>query len=347
VAAVALTVLAVHWWHQDRKRVGLTALAAVVLTAQIGRAALLITPQLLPQLPPPPVLSVRRGRPLPLHLPHLSVDATVDRAARLASVGARPGEATVAVSGVPDAAQPVTVTEANAAESVLPADAAAGEGSAARAPWRPPDLATEPFPDGIEQWRPLARQLLGEAWHEGRLDGPAAALDDDLVLALIQQESEGDPDALSRAGAIGLLQVMPFTFADVMTGDRTLTCAIDPAAMWDVPSNMRAGIRYLALAMQAFDGNRYWALAAYNAGIETVTDWRDAGLYGVPPVGGYAETAAYVPAILQSYLRRRPDVSMYVPDPMPPEHVPGALRLLQDLATQRSRPPEWYPHCDS
>jgi soluble lytic murein transglycosylase-like protein len=123
--------------------------------------------------------------------------------------------------------------------------------------------------------------------------------------------------------------------------------AIDPAAMWDVPSNVRAGIRYLALAMQAFDGNCYWALAAYNAGIEAVRDWRDAGLYAVPPVGGYVETAAYVPAILASYLRRRPDVTMYVPDRMPAAHVPGALQLLRDLAARRPlRPPEWSPRCD-
>jgi soluble lytic murein transglycosylase-like protein len=45
-------------------------------------------------------------------------------------------------------------------------------------------------------------------------------------------------------------------------------------------------------AIQAFDGNRYWALAAYNAGIEAVRDWRDGGLYAAPPVGGYVETAA-------------------------------------------------------
>ncbi|MGH2368170.1 MAG: hypothetical protein ACRDI2_08220, partial [Chloroflexota bacterium] len=85
----------------------------------------------------------------------------------------------------------------------------------------------------------------------------------------------------------------------------------------------------LALAMQAHAGNRYWALAAYNAGIEVVGRWRAAGLYAVPPIGGYSETAAYAQVILRNYLRRRPDVTMYVPDPMPRQHVPGAIRLLQ------------------
>jgi soluble lytic murein transglycosylase-like protein len=233
-------------------------------------------------------------------------------------------------------AQPSAAPEASAAP---PAGAA----------WQPPSLATYPYPDSIEDWRPLIQQLLAEAWDEGRLDGPAARIDDDLVLALIRQESQGDPNAESWVGAIGLMQVMPFTFADVMAGDRSLTCAIDPAAMWDVPSNVRAGLRYLALAMNAHEGNLYWALASYNAGIDTVHDWRTAGLYAVPPAGGYWETADYAQRILRDYLSRRPDVAplIHVPDPMPQAHVPGALRLLQDLDTQRGapRPKEWIPRC--
>jgi len=143
-----------------------------------------------------------------------------------------------------------------------------------------------------------------------------------------------------------LMQVMPFTFAEMMHGDRALTCAIDRAAMWDVRSNARAGLRYLALAMQAHEGNLYWALASYNAGIETVHDWRAAGLYAVPPIGGYTETAAYAPAILRDYLRRRPDVAMYVPANMVTEHVAGAIRLLRDLdASRPPRTPEVYPRC--
>jgi soluble lytic murein transglycosylase-like protein len=187
---------------------------------------------------------------------------------------------------------------------------------------------------------------MDEAWGEGRLDGQAARLDDDLVLALIRQESAGNPDALSWAKAIGLMQVMPFTFAEMMHGDRSLTCAIDPAAMWDVRSNVRAGLRYLALATRAHDGNLYWALASYNAGIETVQDWRDAGLYAVPPVGGFAETANYAQVVLRDYLRRRPDVQLYVPDPMPQAHVSGALALLRDLEARNGRrSPEQYPRC--
>jgi soluble lytic murein transglycosylase-like protein len=198
----------------------------------------------------------------------------------------------------------------------------------ARAPWQPLDVPRRAYRPAVERWRPLVRQLLAEMWDEGRLDGPASRLDDDLVLAVIEQESAGDPEAESWAGAIGLMQVMPFTFAEMHTGSKAGADEIDRPVMFEVTSNMRAGLRYLALAMNAHEGNVYWALASYNAGIEAVDDWRAVGLYAVPPVGGYDETANYAQVILRNYLRHRPDVKMHVPDPMPYEHVPGAIELL-------------------
>ncbi len=98
--------------------------------------------------------------------------------------------------------------------------------------------------------------------------------------------------------------------------------------MMDLPSNARAGIRYPALAMQAHEGNLYWALASYNAGIEVVYHWRTVGLYAVSPIGGCDETARYTQVILRNYLGSRPDVKMHVPVPMQYEHVPGAIQLL-------------------
>ncbi len=225
---------------------------------------------------------------------------------------------------LPEAPEPTAIAEADEAEADLEAAS-----DPSRPAWTPPDVPRRPYRPAVEQWRPLVRELLAEAWDEGRLDGPAAALDDDLVLAVIQQESEGDPEAYSWAGAIGLMQVMPFTFAEMMTGDRSLAEQIDLPAMVDVASNMRAGIRYLALAMQAHEGNLYWAVASYNAGIEAVDDWRAAGLYAVPPIGGYTETAYYAPTILRNYLRHRPGLQMYVPPMMRDEHVPGAIELLK------------------
>ncbi|HEU5318821.1 MAG TPA: transglycosylase SLT domain-containing protein, partial [Chloroflexota bacterium] len=179
-----------------------------------------------------------------------------------------------------------------------------------RPAWQPPEGQSRPYTARVERWRPMARQLLAEAWDEGRLDGRAAILDDDFVLSIIEAESAGDPNVTSWAGAIGLMQVMPFTFAEMHTGSKANESLIDPAAMWDVASNMRAGIRYLALALQAHDGNRYWAAAAYNGGIEAVAVWRAAGLYAVPPIGGYWETAAYAQKVARSYVQHRPNVAL-------------------------------------
>ena len=359
----------------------LLSLAAAGIVMQSGWAARPPLPPLDVRLPAAPAVSLPtalralRGlvpfrEPVPdgaasgastdLRAHDLAAPATAQMAPQPGAAVAAPGAAAPGIAMPAPAAQ--TLTTAAAVPLTTQSDAtgedagavAADEVEAApavaevvRAPWQPPNRALAAYLPVVERWRPLVRQLIAEAWAEGRLDGDAATIDDDLVLAMIQQESLGDPDALSYVGAIGLMQVMPFTFADVMTGDRAMTCVIDRAAMWDVPSNLRAGIRYLAQGMQAFEGNRYWALAAYNAGIDTVRDFRDAGLYAVPPAAGYQETANYASVILANYLRRRPDVRMYVPDRMPAAHVPGALQQLKELDDRRGgpRPKEWVPDC--
>ncbi|MGH2371400.1 MAG: lytic transglycosylase domain-containing protein, partial [Chloroflexota bacterium] len=298
VVLLALATLAIHRCRDDAERLPVGWLLALILAIHLSHI-----------MPAPPrfssLMSIRMAPPLtepasrpepqrPLH-PIPGPRSTVDRQ-EPATGDVRPR---LPEPGLP--AEPVGQVDAPARGPILPGQPVAAVApapppapvTAARDAWRPPEDALFPFLDHIEAWRPLVRQLLAEAWAEGRLNGPANTLDDDLILALIQQESRGDPGALSWAGAIGLMQVMPYTFAEMMHGDRSLVCAIDPAAMWDVPSNVRAGIRYLALAMQAHAGNRYWALAAYNAGIEVVGRWRAAGLYAVPPIGGYSETAAY------------------------------------------------------
>ena len=251
------------------------------------------------------------------------------------SIGASPAASAVITAPMSEAAPSAPAQHAAPLPVAMPvhepaAPTPAVEATAPRAPWRPLDVPRIAYPQRVERWRPLVRMILAEMWADGRLDGHAARLDDDLVLALIQQESAGSPNATSWVGAIGLMQVMPFTFAEMMAGDKALADQIDPAEMYDLTSNVRAGLRYLALAMQAHEGNVYWALAAYNGGIEAVDAWRAVGLYAVPPIGGYEETANYAQVILRNYLAHRPDVKMHVPDPMPYEHVPGAVeRLLQ------------------
>ena len=214
--------------------------------------------------------------------------------------------------------------------AIEPAPSETSPGPVVPTAWQPPDVPRVPFADRVERWRGLVREVLAEEWAAGTPDGPAARIDDDLVLAVMDQESRGNPRAQSWAGAMGLMQVMDFTFALMMAGSESYARQIDPAAFWDERSNVRAGIRYLALAMQYHDGDIYWSLASYNAGIGNARNWRRAGLYAVPPVGGFAETANYAPTIMRNYMRRRPDVNLYVPDVMPEEHIPGALQLLRD-----------------
>ena len=109
-------------------------------------------------------------------------------------------------------------------------------------------------------------------------------LEPSLVKALIARESCFDPVIVSRAGAIGLMQVMPATGRELGAGN-----------LYKPANNLRAGVRYLAEMHTLFDGDVRLALAAYNAGPGSVRRFG-----GIPP---YAETRAYVERVL-AYQRR-------------------------------------------
>ncbi|WP_433770677.1 lytic transglycosylase domain-containing protein [Pseudomonas putida] len=96
-----------------------------------------------------------------------------------------------------------------------------------------------------------------------------------LVRAVIHAESAFRPNAISEAGAQGLMQLMPAT-AERFAVD-------DP---FDARQNIRGGVRYLAWLLKRFNGNQMLALAGYNAGEASVDEYN-----GVPP---YAETQSYV-----------------------------------------------------
>jgi soluble lytic murein transglycosylase len=97
-----------------------------------------------------------------------------------------------------------------------------------------------------------------------------AGLDPALVLAIIRQESEFRTDALSSAGARGLMQLMPRTAAAVA---RRLRLTHSPRRLAEPDYNLRLGTAYLADAISRYGGSTVLALAAYNAGSGRLSGW--------------------------------------------------------------------------
>lgn len=126
----------------------------------------------------------------------------------------------------------------------------------------------------------------------GVTGGGAQVLDDALVNAVMQQESGGDPNAVSPAGAQGLMQLMPGTQRDPGFG-------VAPARDNSPAENVRVGKDYLQAMMQRYGGNQELALAAYNAGPGRVDQALQAA--GGNPQAAIArlpaETRAYVPGV--------------------------------------------------
>ena len=109
-------------------------------------------------------------------------------------------------------------------------------------------------------------------------------VDEELIHAIVKQESCFNEGAHSRVGAIGLMQLMPATSLDLGINDP-----------WNPEHNIQGGIKYISQMLDMFDGNNKLAIAAYNAGPGNVNKYK-----GIPP---FRETKNYVKKVYGEYRR--------------------------------------------
>jgi hypothetical protein len=150
------------------------------------------------------------------------------------------------------------------------------------------DMVPDPLPAVTEKLQPIAavraeltpadlRQLLVRAGTEQNLSV-------DLLASVVRAESGGHARAVSRAGAQGLMQLMPKTAAGLGVED-----SFEPG------QNVHGGSTYLNSLLLKYHDNLALALAAYNAGPAAVDRW-----HGIPP---YRETRAYVARVIHEFNR--------------------------------------------
>ncbi len=130
----------------------------------------------------------------------------------------------------------------------------------------------------------------------------ARGLDLYLLAGLIRQESEFGADAVSRAGARGLMQIMPATGRDLSA--RLKITGYGSRSLFNASLNIRLGTFYLRNLLDQYGGNLEHALAAYNGGKSRVDQWLTWAEYGEPaefiesiPL---SETRGYVQAVLRN-----------------------------------------------
>jgi soluble lytic murein transglycosylase-like protein len=128
--------------------------------------------------------------------------------------------------------------------------------------------------------------------------GTAHNVDEDLLASVVKAESNGNTRAVSRAGAQGLMQLMPGTAADLGVQDS-----------FRPEQNVRGGSAYLDALLTKYNDNLSLALAAYNAGPAAVDKY-----HGVPP---YRETKLYIARVIHEFNRRVREREKQSPAPGP------------------------------
>ena len=157
-------------------------------------------------------------------------------------------------------------------------------------------VAFEPDGPAVEQAKaPKPAPVVGEALCEPdartlvKDAARYAELPVELVESVARAESAFHTDAVSKKGALGVMQLMPETAAAFQA---------DPK---NVAQNIYAGALYLRELLLEYDGDVVRAVAAYNAGPGAVGKY-----HGLPP---YAETHAYVNRVIGDYLRKAPSAA--------------------------------------
>jgi soluble lytic murein transglycosylase len=139
-------------------------------------------------------------------------------------------------------------------------------------------------------------------WNDLKKFSVANGLDPYLVASLIRQESEFNPAAVSRANAVGLMQLLPQTGKLVARQEKLKRYS--PTQLFTPTVNLQLGTRYFRGMVDQFGGSFEYALAAYNAGSDRVEEWMGQGKYrdqqefveSIP----FTETREYVQAILRN-----------------------------------------------
>jgi len=138
-------------------------------------------------------------------------------------------------------------------------------------------------------------------WTDLKRFAASNGLDPFLVASLIRQESEFNPNAVSRANAVGLMQLLPKTGKNVAKEIKLKR--YNASQLYTPTVNLQLGTRYFKGMVDKF-GSFEYALAAYNAGSDRVEEWLGQGKYRDPQEFvesiPFTETREYVQAILRN-----------------------------------------------
>lgn len=125
-------------------------------------------------------------------------------------------------------------------------------------------------------------------------------IDSLLIVSIIKAESDFNPEAVSKKGAIGLMQIMPATARDMVNNNLKYE-TFKTSDLYNPQINIDLGTEYLQFLLKSFNNDVNLALSAYNAGIGNVLKWnQDSKIYDEDKVL-FKETKKYVKKVNKTY----------------------------------------------